>query len=329
MDKLNILYTCDNSYLDLTSISIASVIENNKGTEICFFLATESENDKKMTEIKEFYKGNKHVEFKYLDCQKYDGLLNSKKLDKWGSNSYYVYWKMYAYDFLDVDYIWYLDSDVICVGKIDYPNIDRPVGAVLDTAHCDFNELAHINKDYYLYNTGSLFVDVKKWKENKCGRKIVEYLENMQYMPILCDEDIISVALHDDIELIDPKYDYLVGYDYYGIHNTFEMYSLDKKPFYGEKEIEKAKEDIVFYHCLGGVFGRPWEKENFSPIKEEFNKYRTLSAFPKYEKEWNRSLLFKVEHFLEFLPKNIYNKIHNKAMKLYLKNKQRNISKLD
>ncbi len=317
-NRLNILYTCDNAYLSLTSISMSSVIYNNPKSYITFYIATESEDSDNFRRLKDFYKDNKNIEIRYFDARKYDVLLEEKKLDRWGSNSYYVYWKMYAYDFMDCDYVWYLDSDVICMKEIDNPKMDRPMGGVLDSAHAIFNKAANIPLDYYLYNTGSLFVDVRKWKDNKCSQKVLDYVKDMKHKPLLCDEDILSIALQNDIELLNPKYDYLVGYDYYGIHNSFEMYSLDKKPFYSEKEIDDAKNDIVFYHCLGGVFGRPWEEDNESPVKDEFEKYRALSAWPDYRTPRKMSTLFKVEKFLEFLPRKLYNKVHNLAIKKYL-----------
>lgn len=323
--QLNILYTCDNNYLPLTSISMASVIYNNPNAYITFYIATEDENSDNFEKLVNFYKDNEKIKVKYLNVKKYDSLLESKKLDRWGSNSYYVYWKLFAYDDLDIDYIWYLDSDVICVSQIDNPSLNnKAIGSCLDSAHYTFNRVAHINEDYYLFNTGSLFIDVKKWKENNCTQKVVKYINEMKYKPLMCDQDILAIALQDDIEVLDTKYDYLVCYDYYGIHNTYEMYSLNKKPYYKESEVENSKNKIVFYHCLGGVFGRPWQKGNYSPIKDEFNKYKKLACWNEYETEFNKSLLFKIEGCLEFLPKPIYNRIHNMAQRIYVKNMAKN-----
>ena len=319
MNRLNVLYTCDDNYLSLTSISIASVVENNKNTDICFYIATEKDDSDNYKRLVSHYKDNKRVNFVYINPAKYDQLLKEKHLDQWGSDSFYVYWKLFVYDDLNVDKIWYLDSDVLCLKEIDYPQINKTIGAVLDSAHADFNKLAHIDEEYYLYNTGSLYVDVEQWKKNKCAERVIDYINNMKYRPILCDQDILAIALQDEIEVINPKYNYLVGYDYYGVHNSYEMYSLNSKPFYKEEEIERAKNDVVFYHCLGGVFGRPWEENNESPIRKEFVMYRELSAWPNYKKERNISLLFKIEKFLEILPDPIYNKIHNYAQKMYLR----------
>ena len=317
-NKINILYTCDNAYLSLTSISIASVIYNNPDSYITFYIATENEDSDNYRKLVDFYTKNKNIKFKYLDCKKYDSLLEEKKLDKWGSNSYYVYWKLFAYDLIDEDNIWYLDSDAICLNRIENPNIDKSIGCALDSAHACFNRYANIPEDYYLFNTGSLFVNIKEWKKNKCVNKVINYISTMQNKPLLCDQDILAISLQEDIEVISTKYNYLIGYDYYGVNNIFEMYSLDKKPYYKQEEIIEAKKNIIFYHCLGGVFGRPWEENNNSPIKEEFEKYIAISAWPNYSTKRNQSLLFKVEKTLEFLPKGIYNKIHNFAMRKYV-----------
>ncbi|MBQ0036982.1 MAG: hypothetical protein KBT35_08725 [Firmicutes bacterium] len=319
--KLNIIYTCDNVFLPLTSISMASVIKNNPHCEICFYIATESEKDDNFIKLIDFYKNNENIKIKYVNAKRYDALLESKNLDKWGSNSYYVYWKLYACEDLDLDYAWYLDSDVICVSEITNPELEpnKCVGAVVDCAHADYNKVAHIDPSYYFYNTGALFIDVNKYKENKCITKINDYIKNMKYKPLMCDQDILAISLQNEIQKIDPKYCYFAGYDYYGVHNSFEMYSLNKKPFYKEQEIEGAKDNTIFYHCLGGVFGRPWQENNFSPIKDEFEKYIKISAWPNYKTSFEPSMLFKIEKFLEFLPKPIYNKIHNLSQRLYIR----------
>ena len=86
--ELNILYTCDNKFLDMTSVSIASVIENNKNSKIHFYIAAESENSENYNKIIDFYKNNINIKFSYLDSKKYDSLLVERGLDRWGSNSF-------------------------------------------------------------------------------------------------------------------------------------------------------------------------------------------------------------------------------------------------
>lgn len=324
--ELHIIYTCDNNFLDQTAVSMASVIENNRDSKIVFYLATESEEHEKFIKIKEFYKNNSYIVIKYLDCTKYDELLESKGLGKWGSESYYAYRRLFAFDLLDCDYAWYLDSDMLCLSEINNPRLEEEkiFGAALDSAHADFNIVAHIPEKYYFFNTGVLFVDVKRWKTNKCKDKVIDYLNDLEYRPLMVSQDIITLVFQDTCQILSPKYNFLTGFDYYGIHKSFKLYSLDKKPFYTENEIEDARKDVVFYHCLQGVFGRPWQKGNSSPIIQEFLKYRELSAFKEYETKANDSALFKIEKKLEVLPDFIYIRIHNLAQKLYLKKLAKN-----
>lgn len=324
---LNILYTCDDSFLPLAGVSIASVIENNKETDICFYLATEKNNSENFNKLCDFYKDNSKVCFKYLDCRMYDELLEEKKFDKWGSSSFYVYWRMFAYDQLDIDEIWYLDTDILCLNTIDYPTIDKTAGAVVDCSHADYNRLAHIDESYYSFNTGSFYVNINKWKENRCTEKIIDFIKTTTFKPMMCDQDILSIALQDEIEVISPKYNYFANYDYYGIDNNYKMYSLDKKPFHDKKDVIEASKNIIFYHCLAGVFGRPWEIGNESPIKEEFEKYREISAWSDFSTKRNKSLLFKIENSLEVLPDGIYNRIHNLAQRIFLRIQAKNSQK--
>lgn len=317
-NKLNILYTCDNAYLPLTSISMASVVANNPDSSITFYIATEDEDDDNFRKLQDFYKENEKVKIVYHNAKKFDDLLLEKGFDRWGSNSFYVYWKLFAYDDLNVDRIWYLDSDVICLNKITDPIIEKAAGACLDSAHACFNKNAHIPENYFFFNTGSMYVDVNEWKKQNCTEKICDCIRNMKHMPLMCDQDILALALQNDLEVLPPEYDYLAGYDYYGVHNSFMMYSLNQKPFYSEKEVEEARKKVVFYHCLGGVFGRPWEEGNESPVREEFENYRTLSCWNDFHKQRNISALFKIEKKLDFLPSGIYNRIHNLAMRIYL-----------
>ena len=91
-NSLNILYTCDNAFLPLTSISMASVIANNPDSLITFYIATEEENNENFRKLQDFYKDNEKIRIVYHDAKKQDELLARKGLDRWGSNSYYVYW---------------------------------------------------------------------------------------------------------------------------------------------------------------------------------------------------------------------------------------------
>lgn len=315
--ELNILYTVDDSFLNELGVSLASLIKNNKDYKLNIYIATDKdENTDNFKRLKNFYND---INIIYLNCREYDETFKKLNLNKWGSNTYYLYWRYIAVNKINVDKLIYLDADILCLNKIEFPNLNnKATGCVVDSVHPFYNKLLNLDKDFCFFNTGTIFFDVKKWKENKCLDKMIALMKEDKPF-IMADQDYYSYALQEDIEILDPKYNYFVGYDYYGINNSIKMYELDNKKFYSVDELVKASRDVVFYHCLDGVFGRPWSEGNFSPVKEKYEYYRSISPFPEFKNKFTLSEIMKVEHTLEFLPKPIYNKIHSLAIKTYIK----------
>lgn len=324
-EELNLLYTIDDDYIPLMSISLASFVYNNKNFKITVYIATEKdENTVNFKKLKDFYKD---LNIKYLDTKDYDKYFDSLKLNKWGSSSYYIYWRYVAFDKLECDKVIYLDADILCLRQIEYPNLNgKASGCVIDSVHSIYNKLLKLDKDFCFFNTGTLFVDIKKWKEHRCTSKIIEGMKDNKSF-IMADQDYYSYFLQDDIEILNPSYNYFVGYDYYGIDNSYAIYKLEDKKFYSKNELKKAKDNVIFYHCLDGVFGRPWAKGNFSPIKKEYEFYRNMACFNNYCSENKTSNIMKLEHSLEFLPSVLYNKIHSLAIERYIKTEVNKYSK--
>lgn len=318
-ETLNIVYTLDDSFIPQLGASISSVILNNKDKTINIYIATDKDDTtENFLSIIKYYSSEK-IKIKYVNCKDYDYIFEQYGLDRWGSPSYYVYWRLVVFDKIDCDYAWYIDTDILCLRKIDYPEIgNKVVGCVIDSVHSVYNTLQNLDKEFCFFNTGTMFVDVRKWKEKRITHNIIKFISNNNRKLIMADQDYFSISCKDDICILNPKYNFFVGYDYYGVDNIFKMYDLENKKYYTKKQIKESKNSVVFYHCLNGVFGRPWEDGNFSPIKDTYLFYRNISHEKKYMKNKTNSLLFSIEHKAELLPDVFYVKLHNLFMRIYL-----------
>ena len=326
MKDINLIYTVDDAYLNQVSISLISYQLNNPESNFRVFIVTEKdENTDNYQRLVKFHQNDK-TSFEFISCRQYDEIFEKHKLDKWGSNSYYVYWRFVVFNLIDVDYAIYSDSDVLCLNKLDFPNLeDKSVGCVIDSVHSYFNKCYHKGYDFKFFNTGTMFVNVKKWKEKHLTERCIDYLEKHNEKYLMADQDIISLCLEDEIKTISPKYNWFVGYDYYGLDMQFKMYELDKKAFYSMDELNKAKEEIELYHCLNAAYGRPWEENNKSPIRDTYDYYRKKSAWPEYQTPRANSLLFKFELLAEkILPKGLYCNIHSFATKTRINSLMKN-----
>lgn len=319
MNELNLVYTVDDSFLHQASVSLSSIIFNNSERFINVYVATDrNSKTNNFIKFKKFHE-NEFVRIIYIDAKKYDYIFDKYDLDKWGSNSYYVYWRLVVFDILKCDFAFYLDADIICRNKITYPELgDKTVGCVIDSVHPSYQKNIGLSKEDILFNTGTMFVNVEKWKDNKCTERCLELLTKKNRF-LMADQDIFSIALSEFVCVLDCKYNYFSGFDYYGIENYFEINSLKNKKFYKEEEVRLSKEDILFYHCLDGVYGRPWEKGNRHPLKIEYEFYSRFAMDGLVEKNKKKNLLFKIEEKMEILPPFIYNKLHNFALFCYFK----------
>ncbi len=322
-NELNLIYTVDDGFLPLVSTSLLSVTENNKEKNVNVFVATDK-NEKTDNFIKLVnYHNSDKVHINYVNARKYDYIFDDNKMNKWGSNSYYIYWRLIVPEIINVDSAIYLDADILCLQNINQANLSgKTCGCVIDSVHSCYNKSMKVGMDFCFYNTGVIFIDVKKWKEKRLTERCINYIKNVKNNFLMADQDLFSLALQDEIKTINPKYNWYAGYDYYGIHASFLLYSLNKKLFYKESELETAKKEVIFYHCLDGVFRRPWSVNNDHPAKEKYDYYKRKSAWPNYKKEEKLSFLMKIEKITEkALPKNIYYKIHNFSISLMIKTK--------
>ena len=321
--ELNIIYTVDDSFLPLVSTSLVSVFENNKDKNIHVFIATDKDEktDNFMKLVK--HHSSKSVQISHVNAKKYDNIFREKNMNKWGSNSYFTYWRLVVPELIDVDYAIFIDADILCLKTIESVDLSQKAcGCVIDSVHSYYNRLMNMDKDFCVFNSGIIFFDIKKWKSENLTEKCIDYIKNVKSDFFMADQDLFSLALRDEIEVISPKYNWFAGYDYYGIHESMLLYSLDKKRFYSESELESASKDIVFYHCLDGVFKRPWSIGNNHPAKEKYNYYKKKSAWPNFEKKEELPLVMKVERFMEnILPFNLYYRIHNFSIILMIKMK--------
>ncbi len=319
--ELDIIYTVDDGFLPLVSTSLASIIENNRDKNINVFVATDKdETTENFSKLVNHHSCN-GVQISYIDAKKYDSVFKEKNMNKWGSNSYYTYWRLVVPKLINVDYAVFVDADVLCLKTIESIDLSgKACGCVIDSVHSYYNKLMKTDKNFCFFNSGIIFFDIKKWKSEHLTEKCIDYIKNVKSDFFMADQDLLSLALRDEIKVISPKYNWFAGYDYYGIYESILLYSLNKKRFYKESDLESASKDIVFYHCLDGVFKRPWSIDNNHPAKEKYDYYKKKSAWPNYEKKEELPVVMKAEKILErVLPFKLYYKIHNFSIILMIR----------
>ncbi|GHT21644.1 glucosyltransferase [Planctomycetales bacterium] len=209
--RISIFLTVDVKYYQHACVVMLSVLENNSGEPLDFYILTDKfvpgEGNKILNLQKTF--PNCRIKFVTMDDSHFDGLPTKKWL------TVQMYYRMMIPElFPELDRCLYFDSDVLVLGSLrelwntDFE--DNYCAASEDYATNRFNtalkERLGIAPEYTYICSGVLLMNLNKLREEN---KVPEFFETMrriapiQWWP---DQDGINVTFMGKIKILDPKY---------------------------------------------------------------------------------------------------------------------------
>lgn len=291
---MNIVYTTNDGFVPQVAACMVSVMENNKDVEsINFYIVSIKINNdykKKLNEIVKPYGRNIYI----IDFDDIRGMFDFE-VDTLGWHI-----TVLARLFFDkilpesVEKIIYLDGDTIVRGNLSgLWNTDMEgsviAGSLAPTKRTRAIEtLGFTEKDGYI-NAGVLLIDLKRWREEKTGQRIIEYYKEHNGKLYANDQDAINGALRGEIKIISPKYNYYTSYIYYP-YRALKKFQAPYK-FIPKRVYDDAKENPVVIHYLGEE--RPWRKGCKHPYQKDFDKYLSMTPWKNMEKDKGWELYYR------------------------------------
>ena len=268
---MNILYTTDDGFCGKVGASIASLYETNQGEDVRVFVIGQDispQNAGKFQQLAESYGrsisliplGNlkEYFPFDFDTLGWRPVILARLVLDRILPE--------------DITKILYLDGDTIVrrslasLWRTDMKG--AAVGACIEPT-CSRKRKAAIGlTGMPYYNAGVLLIDLKAWREQDIGGRILAYYEQNGGKLFANDQDAINGSLAGEIFPLSVSYNY---------HNTYDIYSyrlLPRNcdyPVPSRQEIEKIRRNPHIIHFLGEE--RPWRKGCTHRFTEEYIGY--------------------------------------------------------
>ena len=209
---MNIVYTLNDKFVPQVAAGICSVCENNTDFEnITFYIISKEitdENKEKLTKLVKKY--NRKIEIIELgDIKKYIDF----EFDTTGWNS--IVLARLVIDKLlpeTIDKILYLDGDTIVRGNLsELWNTDISeyilAASIEPTVDRERKKQLGLEKLPY-YNAGILLINLKKWREEKAGKIILDYYKANDGKLFANDQDAINGSLAGKIYTLLPKYNF-------------------------------------------------------------------------------------------------------------------------
>ena len=286
---MNILYTLNDKFVPQVAASICSICENNKSfNEIHFFLISNGITNENKSKLKDFIeKYNRKLTIKELNNIKdyFDF-----EFDTTGWNPV-ILARLILEKFIpeDIDKILYLDGDTIVRGNLHElwkTEIDNYViGASIEPTTDRKRKIDLGLEKYPYYNSGVLLINLKKWRKESIGSKILEFYKKNNKKMFAPDQDALNCFLKDQIYTLSPTYNFCnIFYQY-----NYKFLNKLMKPvqYVNEDIFSNAVKDPIIVHYLGEE--RPWRTGNHHKYKNDYIKYLSMTPWEKenMEKGWN------------------------------------------
>jgi len=323
---LNVLYQSNDYYAPITGVSITSLLENNKHFDnINIYILNDNISEENIIKLKKVC-GDYGRKITILDTEHILNKLLELNVAPF-KGTFTTYFKLMAIKDLIVpgDRILQLDGDTIINGPLDeLLEIDLSENLIAATYDCtlvQYKKLIDIPINDKYYNCGVLFINQKKWVEDKCEEQIINHLKNVRHGYYTVDQDILNVLFRKSIKYMDLKFNFNSGFYIYGIKGSLRLYNLKPEYYNTIQEIEEAYKNPILFHCMGAMTGRPWEEDNIHPQNDIFERYLAISPWSDFEKvKVKRRTIFILQRMLyKIAPRFIYIPIHKLVHMRYFK----------
>ncbi|MBD5134539.1 MAG: hypothetical protein HDT39_01040 [Lachnospiraceae bacterium] len=310
---MNIGYIFDENYIICGAVSIFSLMYNNKEVdEINIYIFDGGISDKSKNQLFQMVHEYRRT-VKFIDINNIIQMLKEMDVEPW-NGSYTAYVKLMLSNFLpkDINRFIVIDADTVIDGSIE--ELDKmslkghPCAMGLEGIYSRYKKYAGIGNNEH-FNTGVIVYDLSVWREKRVEEKLIYHLKNIFGRYMLPEEDPISIILRNDVERLNPKYNYLAQFEIFGTEKYFKRFGWkdagDK--FYSLQDLRNVCDDVVIYHFIDTFTNRPWDENNCHPFSKKYDFYfNKISSVTLKKKKKKMSFSKTIEYYLRLkLPQKL------------------------
>lgn len=278
MNKLDVLYICDDMFAEVAGVSLTSLFENNPKDRISLCVYVLVVGLSRENEAKFISMGRKYGhQLKLIDASEEFEEIKSLRLDSY-RGSVMTNLRLH-FDKLvpeTVRRLLYIDCDtIICGALTDIAQMPLN-GGLLAMAYDAYGRMLTDAADVPYYNAGVLLIDCNRWRREGWRSRIENFItDNTQHLAHP-DQDVLNVVCKDEITPLPIRYNFQV------IHREYpeELYFRYLAPnwYYSAQEIREARENPCILHMIRSLGTNPWYSDGSShPDYVIYERYKKMS----------------------------------------------------
>ena len=266
---MNILYSSNENYAQISMISIISLLEHNKEFEsidIYYIDGGLLENTKKqLTNLVKLFKRCIH----FIDANS----LNVSFIKNENNFSIAGYYRLLISNKIAVSKILYLDCDTIVTDSLfDLWNTsleEYAIAGVVDTVQLYVATSIGMKDNNSYINSGMMLMNLEYWRKHDCENKIINFFCKYKGIVPHHDQGVINGVFNNKIRTIEPKYNAMSQYFIFDRKKLNDIFSINL-PYTDEDVLEAIRKPVIV-HFLNKFYGRPWNKECTHPFLYKFD----------------------------------------------------------
>ena len=270
MEKLDVLYASDNKYIDIMMTSVVSLIKNSNIGHLNIHIISYNFKREDYDRIKDIIARYPNVTVDFYPLENYD--IDKYNIPSWHGlqvgNARLFFQDILGDKIKGMENLLYLDGDTLVKGDLNSLSefAGNSISACKDNIKVTMPRIFGL--DTY-YNSGVLFINVNRWVEEHLQDKIVEEAYHPSVDLYLPDQNLLNVALRDDISELPINYN-IMPLEYFFSEKDRSKYFNERIRLRTAADVGKAIADPKIYHCccLAGI--KPWFKNDINPFNEDF-----------------------------------------------------------
>lgn len=273
---MNIILCASDNYTMQCGVTICSVCENNRDSDVDFYVITDDDfTDEHKQQLRDLVASydNKTITFIIVKENQIDKFIQFET--PWWTK--HIFYRLLSAELIkSIDKAIYFDCDVIVRHSLtDFWNIDLTdyaVGCIYDSMEglIEFYNRLGYSSDLGYFNSGVLLMNLKYWREKGITDKFFDFIQKFPEKLKCPDQDVLNYVLRNEKLKLSSKFNFQSGFLFKKHRMTFDYSKYCN-------ELEEASKDPIILHLSGA---RPWFKGRIShPYQSEWFKYKALTIW--------------------------------------------------
>ena len=283
---MNIVYNSDENYIKYASVSIVSLLENNRSQrDINIYIlgnGISGRSRETLSGLVHSYGTGRSIAYIDIsDMEKKVRELSGRDVEV-GRFSFTALGRIFAPELIAADRLLYIDCDTVIDGDMS-PVYDmklpKPYIAAMapePTIYPEVKERLGLSRQEPYFNAGVILMDAEAWRREGILKKAAEYMRRSGDKLEFADQDILNVVLKGLVRPLPQRYNFFSGYYYRrfgGLTKLFPGYAGTET----RESFEAARKKPVLIHFAGDE--RPWIAGSRSPYRRLYKGYKQLSPW--------------------------------------------------